>query len=219
VNKSQLLVCACLGVAIAFVVASIDYNNERAPTIKHGAAPSTGLSMVMPDRAWFRASAALRSEPMTAATPPAPGMSIGAHLAAVTDLADSTDRQAQSRLIEVALGSTEAVIRSEAAHALGERGEPGAVNTLQRMLKDIHPAVRRSALRALVDIGGSESALAVGAVLDSSDTALRLAAVDALGEIGGFDATQLLQRALLDEHGVIREAASQWLAEYSGVDQ
>jgi HEAT repeat protein len=136
-------------------------------------------------------------------------------LAMMTDLAYSTDPEAESQLIGVALRAPETAIRSEAAHALGERGGPGATQTLQRMLADTDPAVRKSAVRALVDIGGDASALAIGALLSSIDTDLRLTAVEALGEIGGAYSAQLLQQALQDGHDIIRDAASQWLAEYS----
>lgn len=134
---------------------------------------------------------------------------------AVTALADVPGQHSDSALADAALGHAESAVREEAIHALGERGGPIAVHTLQQALQDPSPRVREAAVRAFAEMGGDEAVLVLGSALSAADASMRVNAMDALGEIGGPDATRYLEQMLGDENGVVREAAAEWLAELS----
>jgi HEAT repeat protein len=82
------------------------------------------------------------------------------------------------------LGSTDAVIRYEAAGACGELGEEEAVPHLTVLVNDPDTEVQLAAIQALGKIGGTEAKNCLEECLDDPSEAIQQAAEQALNEIG-----------------------------------
>jgi HEAT repeat protein len=168
---------------------------------------------------WFRKQPSSSLAPGANTASPAVSEPVSHWLAAIAGLAELAGHEADEQLSTIALQHSDAAMRAEAMHALGERRGPVALQVLQRALGDPHQRVRESALHAATNIGGNDAALAVGAAMASGDVAFRLRVVETLGEIGGVYALPYLKQALQDEQSIVREAAAQWLEEYSAANR
>lgn len=127
--------------------------------------------------------------------------------------AESPGSDATSLLAEAALGHPDIAVREEAVHALGERGDGLAVQTLQQSIQDPDARVRAASVRALTAIGTEDAVRVLGGTLSATDASLRLDAADALGEIGSRAAGRFLQQLLGDDDPRIRDSAEAWLEE------
>jgi len=83
-----------------------------------------------------------------------------------------------------ALYHKDSSIRIDAANALGEIGDPSAVDGLLGALKDESTDVRRAAVRALVKIADDKSIPAIVAALKDDSLDVRLEVAKAIAEIG-----------------------------------
>lgn len=115
-----------------------------------------------------------------------------------------------------ALSNGNSDVRTQAALALGKRGQAQAVAPLSQALADRNVEVREAAIGSLAEIGGADATRALGIALRDRDPHVREQAVDALGQAGGTLATGLLQQALMDEAGFVRQAAIEMLEQLSG---
>ena len=104
-------------------------------------------------------------------------------------------------------------IRSAAVEALGELGDPSAIEALGNALaKDTDSDVRESAAEALGELGSPNAVQVLRTGLKDGDEDVREAVVDALGEIGGPEAERVLRQALADSDEDVRDAAVAALA-------
>jgi len=120
-------------------------------------------------------------------------------LRATAALANSKTRLAVSELI-AALRDPSLAVREEAAHALGEIGDPIAAPVLVEVLRDPAQGIAGEAARALGRIGDRASTSAIVEMLcDRSDRYSRedrILAIRALGAMGGSDAAAALLHTL-----------------------
>jgi HEAT repeat protein len=133
---------------------------------------------------------------------------------AVSSLASSRTRLALTELI-AALHDPSLAVREEAARALGEIGDPGAVESLLAVLRDPATGLADEAAYALGRIGDRRANPGlVGLLREQTDVFTpkdRMAAIQALGELGGPDAAGALL-ALLEAQR-IGEAGSEEMTE------
>jgi hypothetical protein len=120
-------------------------------------------------------------------------------------------RDANVRGLVSALSHRDVEVRYRAAMALGELGNPAAVEPLSRALKDENSGVRWEAAEALGRIGAPAAEVLAGAVRDEDDD-IRWRAAIALGEIGNDRAIEALIGALGDEDAYVRSRAANSLA-------
>ena len=97
--------------------------------------------------------------------------------------------------------------RTQAAVALGKRGQTRAIAPLSQALADRNAEVREAAVDSLAEIGGADATHALAGALRDRDPHIREQAIEALGQAGGKIASGLLQQALTDEVGFVRQAA------------
>jgi HEAT repeat protein len=102
-------------------------------------------------------------------------------------------------------------VRRDAAEALGEIGDPDAVEPLIGVLRDDNPSVRMSAAEALGQIGDVRAVEPLIAARKEASWSVRRAAAEALGRIGDPDATDALTAALEDHDSNVRRAATESL--------
>ena len=102
-------------------------------------------------------------------------------------------------------------VRRDAAEALGEIGDPDAVEPLIGVLRDDNPSVRMSAAEALGQIGDVRAVEPLIAAMKEASWSVRRAAAEALGRIGDPDATDALTAALEDHDSNVRRAATESL--------
>src|SRR5674476_493575 len=103
-------------------------------------------------------------------------------------------------------------VRKAAAEALGQIGDPGAVEVLAARLKDSNGSVRKVAVEALVKTGVS-AVDALATALEDRGLDARIAAAEALGRIGDPRAVKPLAAALKDRDRAVRIAAAETLRE------
>lgn len=94
-------------------------------------------------------------------------------------------------------------LRAGTSRALGEIGDPRAIDVLIRTLPDNIPAVRQNAARALGNIGGGAVDRLIE-LLKSSEAIMRWGAASGLGESGDPRAVQPLVDAIGDTHELVR---------------
>ena len=113
-------------------------------------------------------------------------------------------------LLIAELKSTDALVRRQAAQALGEIGDPHAVEPLLALVHDHNPLVRRHAVEALGKIGSPQSVLSLAKVLInvSEATHVRADAAAALGKIGEPEAVPFLIHALSAPDWSLRSAVT-----------
>lgn len=121
---------------------------------------------------------------------------------AVRTAGDSEEPWSLDVLLE-ALEDYDPEVRREAAHQLGERRDPRALNPLISALAD--PEVSAGAAWALGEVGDPRAGAALMELLDDSDLNVRVAAARALGGVGDVSAVPLLQELATDP------ATDRWL--------
>jgi hypothetical protein len=130
----------------------------------------------------------------------------------IEDLADEDPAKAVPLLLG-ALNDQDPRIRSAAAEALGEVGDPSAIEALGNALaKDSDSDVRESAAEALGELGSPNAVQVLRTGLKDGDEDVREAVVDALAAIGGPEAERVLRQALADSDEDVRDAAVAALA-------
>jgi len=107
-----------------------------------------------------------------------------------------------------ALGDEDWRVRMEAAVALGNIGDPRAVEPLIRALGDKDWRVRMEAAVALGNIGDPRAVEPLIQALGDKSGSVRRVAARALGEIGDPRAVEPLTRALRDENQYVRRVAA-----------
>jgi len=113
----------------------------------------------------------------------------------------------------VALKDNDDLVRSYAAEALGNIGDPRAVEPLINVLKDDNKWwVREKAAKALGEIGDAAIDPLIVALKDN-DIGVRENAAEALGEIGDARAVEPLMVALKDNDSRVRFSAAKALGE------
>jgi hypothetical protein len=120
-------------------------------------------------------------------------------------------RESNVRGLVSALSHRDVEVRYRSAIALGELGNPAAIEPLARALKDENSGVRWEAAEALGKIGAPAVAVLAGAIRDEDDD-VRWRAAIALGEIGTEQAIEPLIGALSDEDAYVRSRAANSLA-------
>ncbi|MBW1980689.1 MAG: HEAT repeat domain-containing protein [Deltaproteobacteria bacterium] len=112
-----------------------------------------------------------------------------------------------------ALDDPDPLVRSQAAKALGEIGDPRAVEPLLAALNDQEPLIRRQAAEALGKIGDDRAVAPLLAVLQRKDEAahVRASAAETLGLLRNPIAVEPLLTALRDQDWNIRSRAAQAL--------
>src|ERR1035437_8186047 len=101
-------------------------------------------------------------------------------------------------------------VRKAAAEALGQIGDPRAVERLATRLKDSNGSVRKVAVEALVKTGAS-AVDALATALEDRGLDARIDAAGALGQIGDPRAVEPLAVALKDRDGGVGKAAAEAL--------
>lgn len=130
----------------------------------------------------------------------------------IKDLADEDSAKALPLLFG-ALNDQDPRIRAAAAEALGELGDPSAIEALGTALaKDTDSNVREAAAEALGEMGSPNAVQVLRTGLKDADEEVREAVVEALGSIGGPDAERVLRQALADSDEDVRDAAVAALA-------
>ena len=114
-----------------------------------------------------------------------------------------------------ALSHRDVEVRYRSAMALGELGDPAAIEPLSRALKDENSGVRWEAADALGRIGSPATGVLAKAVRDEDDD-IRWRAAIALGEIGNEEAIEALIETLSDEDAYVRSRAANSLARIGG---
>jgi len=111
----------------------------------------------------------------------------------------------------LSLKKPSAAIRENSAKALGETGDPRAVEPLAGLLEDTFPEVRDAAAGALAKIGEPSVEPLIEA-LGSSSSTVRACAAGALGEIKDVRAVEPLVRLLSDDSSEVNKKAIEALA-------
>jgi HEAT repeat protein len=109
-------------------------------------------------------------------------------------------------------------VRLEAAHALGEIADPGAVESLIQALRDPAAGILEEAARALGRIGDRRAVSELAQALRDSERLMRnrerIAVAQALGDIGGTDAARILLEEFDEtEDAEVQEAVARALGE------
>jgi HEAT repeat protein len=102
-------------------------------------------------------------------------------------------------------------VRSSAAEALGNIGDPRAVGPLVAALSDEDWGVRRGAAGALGEIGDPRALGPLVAALADNDSDVRKAVTQALVKIGDLCAVEPLAALMTDDNGDVRRAAAEAL--------
>jgi len=143
---------------------------------------------------------------------PADSPALKERLAKIDDLADEDPAKALPPLLG-ALADKDPRIRAAAAEALGEVGDPSAIEPLGKALaSDADSNVREAAAEALGDVGSPNAIPMLRGGLRDADSDVREAVVDALAGIGGPEAERVLRQALADSDEDVRDAAAAALA-------
>lgn len=117
----------------------------------------------------------------------------------------SVSSELQGRIEQ--LSHREERVRVEAALALGESGNPAALEPLRQALSDPAADVRAAAAQALGRLGDAGPVPRLVDLLTDAYPHVRRRAVEALGEIGDGRAAGALVRLLTDPVGPVRRAA------------
>jgi len=119
----------------------------------------------------------------------------------------------ESTTLATLLGHEDAVIRSRAAWALGERKATPAVEPLLAALADEAARVRLQAVLALGKIGDKQALDRLGEMLDDTCSDVRAASVRAVGQLCRCHALSILPAALRDPNDHVRMTAASVLGE------
>lgn len=117
------------------------------------------------------------------------------------------DRLENGAPIPAATKEQRALLRMEAAEALGRIGDPSAIPVLIGALWDRFETVQERAWLALVQIGDPTIQPLAGVVREAG-TEARMLAVRVLGRLRNPDTIPLLIEALEDRHGKVRQEAA-----------
>jgi len=119
---------------------------------------------------------------------------------------------ARDRLLKLALGDGDAVIRAMGAFGTGFTHDPQFLRALQRLLKDAQTDVSHNAVEALGRIPGTEAVAMLASVIKTErDVPVRMAAVRALARHPEPEAIPALARALKDKRYMVRTSAARML--------
>lgn len=132
-----------------------------------------------------------------------PGLVLQA-LLALQRIGASSSAEAISRL----LGHRIAILRAQAAEALGVLGNKSMIPRLREALDDQHAAVRVQVVRSLMRLGDKKSAKAMAALLADEDRDVRVAALEALAVLGDASYEPVVLPFLRDSDAVVRQAAA-----------
>jgi HEAT repeat protein len=136
----------------------------------------------------------------------------GAALAALGYFSDTESAQ------DLALGFSDAVLRSGAIRGMGNSADSRWTDRLMPVLGSDDPDMRREAARALGEIEDERAATPLVEVVDDPDPEVRLAVIDALGHIGGEAAREALLYLGEDPEDSIRAAAERALEELEAAE-
>jgi len=128
-----------------------------------------------------------------------------ASLLAATALSKAGE-PAVAPLIE-ALQDEPIIVRQGAAMALGEIGDPRALEALAARLEDESHLVRQVAAIALGKLGAVEALAPLLRALDDESEIVRRAAVNALGMLGDPRALPALERLVVEDVAAVAERA------------
>jgi HEAT repeat protein len=124
--------------------------------------------------------------------------------------------RAQVAEVRAALDRPEPLERAAAARALGEIGDPDAVDDLEPLLRDGDDHVCRFAAEALGRIGDPRAAPALAAVLAESSDLVAAEVIGALGRIRDRRGVAALAQVLGSGHGLLAGGAARALGEIGG---
>jgi HEAT repeat protein len=111
------------------------------------------------------------------------------------------------RLVERALGSSEASVRAAAVGAIGQNPDEHTTDKLIQLVHDQDPSVRSSALTALGQVGSDKAAQAIFAAAHSASPEERVAAIPGLTVLDDAKSGQQLAQLMRDpEPSVARTA-------------
>ncbi len=145
--------------------------------------------------------------------------------AALRDIADPSDRVRRSAIIDLArhardAGSAEvqegltkalqdkdAMVRTQAAYALGDARMSGALPALQMAMEDDHPGVRQAAIDALGMIGDDRATARLVRALGDDRAEVRFQAIIALSRVSPKDARSSVLELAKDDDPHVRYVA------------
>jgi cyclophilin family peptidyl-prolyl cis-trans isomerase len=137
------------------------------------------------------------------------GCSIGPDRELLDRIAECEVRRDNLEFLIEQSGSTDAVVRQAACHALARIANPSSESVLARAAADPDPKVAREAIFGLGRIPGGKESPALVAALRSTDASSRLLAAAALGQRADPDSLDLLLWvASTDTEPRVREAAA-----------
>lgn len=171
----------------------------------------------LPAVAWpiavaLTASGCFQSEAPREAATPTTGES-PSRVQAVTEIGERGDPASVPALAAMLRNDPDPAIRSEAAYAIADAGNPADTVFIAQALSDPDRNVRRAAIQSLVGAGDESSAAWLALALNDPDPRMRMDAVEALGEVGGVAARSALLQALNDSDADVRTMAAQMLDE------
>lgn len=102
---------------------------------------------------------------------------------------------------------------ASAARALGEIGDPAAVEPLRESLKQVGPSAEMDIFMALSKLGSQDVVPMVSERLGDPDPEVRRAAVRILGMLGGTEARSALEKVQFDLDRLVRAEAANYLKE------
>jgi hypothetical protein len=174
--------------------------------------PSAALAQVR----LYGTSAAAGASPAAETDTPEPAVitrkldpETAARLAAIRDEAAQGVLEAQEELTRLLREDADPAVRSRAAAALGEIGDPAVVSALQIGAGDSEQIVRLRAIRALAAVKDDQSTQVLADVLFSHpDTRTRLLAVWALRQHDSPLARSYLEASGTDGNQLVRQAVA-----------
>lgn len=131
--------------------------------------------------------------------------------AVLTSLRRIRARGATSTICDLLKNDPDELVRSTAAKALGEIGDPSALPALRSALGDPSDKVLMWTIRSLGQMHDSASIDKLISKLRDSDWGVRAYAATALGEIGDARANEALNKCMSDRKATVRNSAERAL--------